>query len=388
MTTRFKQAANLRSKKPVKALLLGAILVAAVTGAGCGGSASGSGDSANLPEQTLQADLDQMVDEGVPGGILLVRDGDEEVAIAGGKADLKSGEPMNADLKYRIGSETKSMVSTVAFQLAEEDTLSLSQSVDHWLPGLVEYGKDVTIHDLLTHSSGIPDYLASDKPLAPYVAGDFEHVWTPKQLVDIALEKPQAFEAGTKVAYSNTNYTLLGMIIEKATGNDLGTELTNRIFEPLGLDDTSFPADPAITGPHAHGYLKAPGQDDLDVTGVSPSVYWGAGNVISTATDIADFYVALLDGDLLSEDSLAEMETVNEEHGDLGMAAGLMRNKNDCGSSWGHDGAVAGYDSVAFRTDDGRTVIAMANSLTFEDQVGTAKAQAAWTKMINDATCA
>lgn len=387
-TPRFTKAANAGSKKPVKAFLLGAILVAAVAGAGCGGSASGSAENAKLPEQALQSDLNQMVDEGVPGGILLVREGDEEVTIAGGKADVESGEAMNAGLRYRIGSETKSMVSTVVFQLAEEGALALDQSVDHWLPGLVGYGKDVTIRDLLNHSSGIPDYLASDKPLAPYIAGDFDHIWTPKQLIGIALERPQAFKAGSKVSYSNTNYTLLGLIIEKATANALGRELESRIFEPIGLDDTSFPTSPAIEGPHSHGYLKSPGSKDLDVTGVSPSVYFGAGSVISSASDMADFYDALLDGELLSEESLAEMKTVNEEHGDLGMAAGLMRNKTECGSSWGHDGAVPGYDSVAFRTDDGRTVIAMANSLTFDDQVGSAKAQAAWTRMINDATCA
>ena len=373
--------------KRITGFLLGGLAATTVL-AGC--SAESGVDAAEasvLPAAKVKTDLNAMVGNGVPGGIIFIRNGNDTVSTVAGRAELKPKRQMKASQRYRIGSETKSMVAAVAFQLAEEGQLKLKGTVDDWFPGLIANGSDITILDLLKHTSGIPDYLASDQPFAPYIAGHFNHVWKPTQLIGFATSMGTSFAPGSRQSYSNTNYTILSLIIQKASGKTLSAELRSRIFKPVGMNRSSVGTNPKIKGPHAHGYLIQRGADPLDVTGVSPSVYWGAGNVISTVADVADFYDALLGGDLVSAASLAEMKKSGPMKKGFALGAGLVHGKFQCGKWVGHDGAVAGYSSVALKMDSGRTVVAMANSLTFSDQVGSPKAVAAWKRLIEEAAC-
>ena len=187
---------------------------------------------------------------------------------------------MRPDVRFRVASVTKSFVATVALQLVAERRLSLSDTVEHWLPGVLPYGEEVTVRQLLNHTSGVPDYLYP--PIIELYGGNRLRSWQPQELVGLVADLPQDFPAGTAWSYSNTNYVLAGLIIERVTGRDLGRELERRIFRPLGLRDTYFPVDfPFLLWPYARGYsldLDEAGTPIegrlLDFTVYNPSLAW------------------------------------------------------------------------------------------------------------------
>jgi D-alanyl-D-alanine carboxypeptidase len=215
-----------------------------------------AGVRANTPAQTaFQAAIQQIVSDGVPGAIGLERDGSQEAVTASGLADVAANTRMAPGDRVRVGSLTKAFVATVVLQLVAEHRLRLGDSIARWLPGLVPNGADITVHELLQHTSGIFDYTA-DSGFQQTLAADTTRVWRPRELVRIAVAHPPVFPPGTSFAYSNTDYVLLGLVIQAATGQSVGQELRDRIFEPFGLRDASFPyANPALPEPFAHGYL-------------------------------------------------------------------------------------------------------------------------------------
>lgn len=315
----------------------------------------------------FRAALERIVNDGVPGVIGLARRGGRVVAAASGAADIATGQPMAALDRVRVGSITKTMVATVALQLAAEQQLHLSDSIARWLPGLVPGGQAVTLRELLQHTSGIYDYL-QDPGLLQAVLADPGRVWQPRALIAIAVAHPPWFPPGTAFRYSSTDYLLLGVVIERATGHPLGRELADRIFTPLGMRHTSLPfAQLTPPAPYAHGYLAgqpgAPGP--VDVTKASPSLGWAAGGVVSTAGDLARFYTALLTGHLLPQPLLRQMLTtipIPDVPGS-GYGLGILSVPTTCGTAWGHNGAFAGYYSNAFTTlGGGRQAIVLVNA--------------------------
>lgn len=331
----------------------------------------------------LTAELRTLVREGVPGATVLIRDGGRTSVFSAGHASR--GVAMRGQQRFKIGSITKPMVATVVLQLVDEGRLSLDQPISTVVGDLAGGDARITVRDLLAHKSGLFEFTNDPKTFAPYLAGDLGHVWTPRQLVGIGVSHRPAFAPGSRVAYSNTNYVLLGLIVEKVTGTSLETQLRQRVFEPLHLRHTSAPTRPGVLG--VHGYLVGRGRELQDVTALSPSVYWAAGHVVSTTRDLADFLSALLGGKLLSPQMLAEMKTFGPMYPGVDYGLGLSREALPCGRAVGHDGAVAGYLTVALQMNDGRTVVAMANSITLEDQVGTKRAQAQWVRLVTQAAC-
>jgi D-alanyl-D-alanine carboxypeptidase len=208
----------------------------------------------------------------------------------------------------------------------------------------------ITIRQLLQHTSGLRDYTADPRFQIPQALAQ---MWRPQQLVDAALRLGPPVHGWL---YSNTNYILLGMIIQKVTGYSPVTEVRRRILAPLGLQDTSFPlTSPQIPGPHAHGYFGR-----IDVTNlVNPSVSWTAGAMISTVDDVARFYRALLTGRLLppaqQRQLLAAIPVVDTgelfaEHYGLG----IYRVHLSCGTAWGHDGGYpGGFKTFVYTSPDG-----------------------------------
>ena len=155
---------------------------------------------------------------------------------------------------YRAGSVTKPFVATVTLQLAGEGRLSLSDTLERWLPGILPYGDQVTIRELLNRTSGVPDSPVPPIELFTSRQGRFR-AWTPRELIALVADQPPLFDPGTAFSYSNNDYVLAGLIIETATGRRLGQELTRRIIRPLGLGDTFFPVNaPGIPGPRSRGY--------------------------------------------------------------------------------------------------------------------------------------
>ena len=225
---------------------------------------------------------------------MLVRDGDHTVRHASGYGNLAPRTRMRVTDRFRIGSETKMFVSTVVLQLVGEGKLSLDDTVERRLPGLIPNGNDITVRQLLNHTSGLYDY-AEDKAFLAQL-DNRRKVWAPRQLIALGTAHKPAFPPGAKWGYSNTGYIALGLMVEDATGNTLGAELRERIIEPLRLRGTSFDTRPQIAGRYAHGYSRLRKPRLYDASFVEPSLFWAAGAIVSTVDDLARFHDALLRG--------------------------------------------------------------------------------------------
>ena len=211
----------------------------------------------------LQSDIDALLASGVPGAIVLTRRGDRVQYTVRGLGRKSPRTPMRSSDRFRIASLTKTFVASVLLQLSHERKLSLSDSVELWLPGALPNGRAITIRHLLNHTSGVYDYWKDERFFKQLLSNPVE-AWPPGKLIEIAAAHPPLFAPGSRWAYSNTNYVLAGLIIEKASGRALATELRERIFSPLGLRETRYPDGPRIDGAHARGYLvldKPPAQD-------------------------------------------------------------------------------------------------------------------------------
>jgi D-alanyl-D-alanine carboxypeptidase len=313
--------------------------------------------------------LDQVVADGVPGAILLERHGNQVRHAAAGVGDLRTGDPIRATDRFRIGSNTKSFVSTVILQFEAEHRLRLTDTVEHWLPGVVPNGSAITIRELLNHTSGIPEYAD-----VAFVLQNRYRNLQPIDLVRHAIAQPPLFPPGTGWSYSNTNYILAGMIIAKVDHLPEQYapvwEIYRRIILPLGLTHTRFPiTDPGIAGPHPHGYIIDPPDEwhlpgTTDTTTFNPSWAWTAGAIISTADDLALFHRALFTGRLLPPAQQHELlDTVPEGEGDdTGYGLGVLHAHTPCGDAWGHEGDFPGYQSVSLTSPDGsRQVVLFAN---------------------------
>src|SRR3954464_14396307 len=252
-------------------------------------AASAARDRSAGRETKLQHALDRVVATGVPGAVLLVREGRRTIRLASGHGNLKLKTPMRTRDRFRVGSITKPFVATAVLQLVGEHKLALEDTVERWLPALVPNGERITVRQLLNHTSGLFAF-GGDRDFVTHAFEDPLRAWTPQEIVAIATAHPPTFAPGTAWSYSDTNYFILGMIVEAATGRPLAGELRRRILPPLRLRATSLPTEPDIAGPHAHGYFLRPLED---VTVGSPSVQWAAGALVSNADDLARFFRAL-----------------------------------------------------------------------------------------------
>lgn len=311
--------------------------------------------------------------DGAPGALVAQRDRHGSVVLTSGVADVDSQAPVRGDSRFRIGSMTKPFVATVVLQLVGEHRVDLDAPVERYLPGVVRgHGNDgrvITVRMLLQHTSGLPDYLDYLSP-QDIVEDPLAHHDT-RDLVKLALANPPTFEKpgakpGSEWHYSNTNYLLAGMLIEKVTGHSYGEEIRRRIIEPLGLHDTSVPGDAtAIPGPHPRGYVR-PRKDAplMDITAFNPSVAGASGEMISSATDLDRFLDALVRGRLLRPAQLRAMMTTRPTGSDDGRAYGLGLESRPlpCGGLyWGHGGDIFGYETAGGATTDGRQVTVMTN---------------------------
>ncbi|MEU9130521.1 serine hydrolase domain-containing protein [Kitasatospora sp. NPDC048540] len=309
---------------------------------------------------TLQRSLDALVHtDGVPAALASVTDRSGRTrTYTAGVGDVVTGSPVPADGQVRIGSNTKTFTAVVVLQLAAEHRLRLDAPVDRYLPGLLRGdgidGRGITVRQLLQHTSGLPNYTDYlDDDIRPY---------QPRELVDLALRHKAEFAPGTSWAYSNTNYILAGMIIEKVTGRTVAEQIDRRIIQPLGLRHTSFPApgDATIREAHPHGYYQESAGGPLhDITEMDPSWAWAAGQMISTNSDLNRFFTALLRGDLLPPAQLAQMRTTVPAESTFGPGAryglGLASIPLSCGGVyWGHGGSIPGYETRGGVTETGR----------------------------------
>lgn len=377
---------------------LAAAAAALLTGAA---PAAAAGRSTPHPRSdALQRDVDAIRATGASGAVALVQGPGGSTAARAGVADLATRRPVPWNPYYRIGSDTKTFTAVVALQLVGEGKVALTDTVEKWLPGAVRgHGNDgrrITLAHLLRHTSGLNDYLsASDAAdlFTPegYLKGRFR-TQTPREQLKAALSKPPLWLPAPNTpihqqrwAYSNTNYLLTGLIIERATGHPWAQEVHERIIEPLGLRHTFAAGTSAyVPQPTATAYTQFPGSPRLIDTSLATG--GGAdGGIISTPHDLGTFLRALMSGRLLPAAQLTAMkQTVaaadwipapGVRYG-LGIAWRPVRGSGD--GLWFHGGTHLGTVSETGVTGDGtRAVTAAVFTLRTAEAPHEAQAKAA-----------
>lgn len=267
--------------------------------------------------QLLQNTLDtSLATLGVPGAaVTIIRpDGAKWVGVSG-LSSIENNTPMVPGLKFRIGSLTKTMTAVVALQLVQEGPLSLDASVESILPGVVPNGSNISVRQLLNMTSGLFNY-TDDVPIfmTTEITSGVLHDWAPSDLLAIANAHPVYFAPGEGWHYSNTNYILLGLIIEKVTGNTFTQEVTSRIINHLGLNNTSIPTSSDMPPGSTQGYFWYAGTR-YNSTKADPSFGWSAGNAISNNDDLAVFLTAVINGSLLDQQRNTDMFKFVNDHG-------------------------------------------------------------------------
>ncbi|MCQ4207387.1 serine hydrolase domain-containing protein [Streptomyces longispororuber] len=318
----------------------------------------------------LQQQVDLIHDSGAVGvHAEVTASGTRQIAYAG-TAARNARHPMPRNGTFRIGSATKTFTATVVLHLVGEGRMSLEDTVERWLPGVVRgHGNDgrrITVRQLLQHTSGVPDVGPRIPALTTaegYRAERFR-TYTPEELVRLAMRQPPTFCAGKGWSYSNTNYVLAAMVIHAVAGRRWAEEVRDRIIRRLDLRDTSAPGvSPSIAGPHAHAYAKFPTGTgtEVDVTELNSTMAIGSGALISTVHDLNRFYAALLGGRLLAPAQLDEMTTTVPAP-ELGVryGLGLAEIPSPCGDSYfGHRGELLGYVAWAGATRGGSRAAAV-----------------------------
>jgi D-alanyl-D-alanine carboxypeptidase len=325
-----------------------------------------------------------MKDWVTPGIMVLVDVPGQSTWIEGfGTSDLATKAPMSADDHHRVGSVTKTLTGEAVLLLVDEGKIGLDDPVEKYLPGMVPNGVNITIRQMLDMTSGIyngtedPDFNAT-------IDAKPETIWTPQEFIALALKHPPYFAPGTGFHYSNTNYELLGLIVEKQSGTALDNFMAERIFKPLGMTSTILPkADkPAMPSPHGRGYLFgtnvdgmkaynamiagnakdaivpwAAGKPPVDATEFSTSYAWASGSVISTIRDMQVWAKALAIGNLLKPETQKQrIRRSPPAHYGLGIT-------DSVGKFLGHNGAIPGFQTlIGYEPQTGTTIVVFANN--------------------------
>ncbi|NEA17737.1 serine hydrolase domain-containing protein [Streptomyces halstedii] len=358
--------------------VLSVVAALAVLGGGLavGGSlAYGAQGRAGHRDAVSEGAKDLVREDGFPAVLAAVEGRDGRVRdYTADTGDLETGAAVPVNGQVRAGSNTKPFTSAVVLQLVGEGTVDLDEPIETYLPSLVHGdgidGSRITVRNLLQHTSGLPDYTRSLPP-NPFEIRDT--YYNPREMLDLALGEKAVFEPGAKWQYSNTNYVLAGLLVEKVTGRPFGEEITKRIIRPLGLKDTYWPdaGERGIRGSHPKGYgASTPGNPLEDITRLDPSQAWAAGQLVTTPRDLNHFFSALLGGEVLDAAELKEMTTTvpategsptpGTEYG-----LGLFRTPLSCGADlWGHGGSIHGYETFGGVTDDGRAATVAVTALS------------------------
>jgi D-alanyl-D-alanine carboxypeptidase len=327
--------------------------------AGAGGTRTAGPDTgalrsamAGLPDRDVTAALVRVGGHGAWHG-------------AAGVRDVATGAPALEHGRFRAGSVTKVVTAALVLQLAAEGRVDLDAPVAAYLPELSSpaFTRPVTVRHLLRFTSGLRAGVSPGDTVEEGYPHRFETL-TPREVVASAVAGGPAFTPGTRQEYNNVNYTVLGMLVEKVTGDSYGRQAALRVFRPLGMRHTSFPggSDPRVHGPHNRGYDWIDGRL-VDVTEWNMSDRWAAGDMISTTADLERLLVALFRGRLVPGPHAEEFFTVPEVTGATRAAGGMQRYEVNGREVWGKTGSRPGYHTVIAATPDlSRTVVYSVNS--------------------------
>jgi D-alanyl-D-alanine carboxypeptidase len=346
-----------------------------------------SSRSAARPRPELQRVLDELVrgrDRIAPGASAYVAGPRGVWQGSAGVANVATGERMKPDARIRLESVSKLWTATVVMRLVAEGRLSLDDTVERWLPGLLPYGKRINVRELLDHTSGMVDtndvtrdpngYLRQVRDPALRarmlaVARRLEenpgYEFSPRLWVELAAALPLEFQPGLTYHYSNVGYMVAGLVAERAGGADLKTLTRKEILEPLKLKSAAYDPKAAITGEHAHGYRVAKTGELTDATTWTEGL--GAnGGIVSDAADEAAFLQAVMRGKLLDRSSLAALKRAPSFSS---YALGIGIDHSVCaGAVYGHNGGGEGFETNVFVSGDGsRVAVLLLNGRTADD---------------------
>ncbi|GHE90710.1 serine hydrolase [Amycolatopsis deserti] len=331
--------------------------------------------AAETSHAATQAALNSYLAHAGPGASVFAGDATGSWTVRSGTATPGKNVAIQPTDHFRVASQTKTFTAATVLQLVDEGAVELDAPIERYLPGVVTGngydGTLITVRQLLNHTSGIPENQTAPSP----DAGP-DGVYSLLELVRDGLSRPPVFAPGGGFQYSNTNYQILGLLIEAVTGQPAEDAITARIITPLGLTGTYFPAagDHNVAAPALHGYeggRLGPAYFWLDrTTWLDPSLLRTAGSLVSAQADLTRFHQALAAGEVVSPASLAEMRETTAIPGGShsttgdGGGMGLFRLDLPCGGqAWGHAGDTKGWSSLTMVTDDGRHASLVTNAL-------------------------
>ncbi|MGW1511262.1 serine hydrolase domain-containing protein [Streptomyces sp. NPDC002394] len=348
-------------------------------------------------QQDLRRDAEALRALGVTGvqARVTAAPGRDLVATAG-VAEAGTERPVPREGYFRIASTGKALMATVVLQLVDEGRLSLDDTVDRRLPGVIagngNDGRKMTVRQLLQNTSGLHDDLPGFDTPQQYREHRYD-TYTPEQIVARALKHHPDFAPGAGWGYSNTGYVVLGMIVDRVAGRPWQEEVESRILKPLGMRRTYLSGTAStLRGPHAEGYQVFASGERVDVT---EQIVPDLGGYVSTTADVNRFLRGLLGGRLLSGARMAEMKhtvPVPKPFDTFwpggGYGLGLVERPLSCGGSyWSHEGGEAGYITLNGATPDGRRAVTVSLTTSFNDMDRTVRQQKAAGDLVDRALC-
>lgn len=293
----------------------------------------------------------------VPGVLVGVWDNAGHSYVRGfGYADLANRRPLTAADHFRIGSNTKTFVITVLLQLVDEGKLQLDDPLSTFNLGVrIPNGHNITIRQVCEMRSGL--FEAYDTPQLSRMNVTAGMQFNPRTLVALAMRQKPYFPPGTGYRYSNTNYLILGLVIESLTKHSVGDEIRRRILIPFGLSNTSYPGSQMMPHPWAHGYALSPRRTWTDISGTVPvSLMGSAGEMVSNMADMRRWVKLYVTGRTNSASTQrARLQCIPTGTPNLSFGLGI-----GCSAGWlGYTGGLPGYNTATYYlTSNGMTIIA------------------------------
>jgi D-alanyl-D-alanine carboxypeptidase len=306
---------------------------------------------------------------GPPGVIAVVQRGQHREVHSFGVRNLKGDLPMRARDHMRIASAAKAFSGAVALSLVSEDKLSLNDTIGERLPELPKAWWEVTLRQLLNHTSGIPDF-SLEPDFQKALLASLTKAPPPEELLSFVEDEDLLFHPGSEYHYSNSDNIAVALMVEAATGTSYEDQLRELVYRPLGLKNTTLPRGPNLKKPFIHGYdtSQQPPEDVSEVVAAGWS--WASGGIVSTPADLNDFIRGYVGGKLFDERTQAKQRRVveggsSEPPGPGKNSAGLalFRYQTRCGTVWGHTGNTLGYTQFMAASPNGsRSVTVSINS--------------------------
>jgi D-alanyl-D-alanine carboxypeptidase len=348
----------MRAIRPVGGTVLAVAILAALAGPGTAGE---NESNASAADQALDRALTKFVERegGAPGIAAVVQRGDEAAALhTAGVADVTTDAVPALDDHMRLASVAKAFSGAVALSVVAEGNLALTDTLGARVTGMPASWADVTLAQLLHHTSGIPDFSRSDA-FAEALMASLLVAPPPATLLSYVADEPLLFEPGSEYRYSNSDNIAVGLMVEAATGRTYEQELQDRVYQPLGLTNTSLPSDAALPTPFIHGYdvSERPPEDVSEIFAAGWT--WASGGIVASPADANRFVRGYAAGATTNASTKSDqfdfVDGHSEPPGPGKNSAGLaiFRYNTKCGTVYGHTGNTAGYTQFIAATDDG-----------------------------------